>query len=117
MRVCLLQFAAADGLVETLNHLENMIVKAMKDHKPDIICLPELFNFSYCTDLEVLQTMAETITHGTTFRRLSMLSKKFSVYILGGLVERDGDNLYNIAAVYDPNGELIALHRKVCNIR
>lgn len=108
-----MQFAAKNDLVETLKHLDEMVIKAVKSHHPDLICLPELFNFPYCTDLEVLQAMAETVADGVTFRQLSVLSKKFSVYIVGGIVERDGDKLYNTAAVYDPNGELIARHRKV----
>ncbi|XP_055314537.1 omega-amidase NIT2-like [Sitodiplosis mosellana] len=113
LRVCLLQFAAKEGLTETLTHLDEMVSKAVNDHQPDIISLPELFNFSYCTELPILEAMAESISYGATFRRLSTLSKQFSIYIVGGLVERDGDNLYNTAAVYDPNGELIAKHRKV----
>lgn len=108
-----MQFAAKNDLVETLKHLDEMVVKAVNSHHPDIICLPELFNFPYCTDLDVLQAMAETVTDVVTFRHLSMLSKEFSVCIVGGIVERDGPNLYNTAAVYDPNGELIAHHRKV----
>lgn len=102
LRVCLVQFAAKDNLSESLNHLNEMIVKAVNSHRPDIICLPELFNFPYCTDLEVLQAMAETTTDGVTFRQLSLLSKKFSVYIVGGIVERDGPNLYNTAAALIP---------------
>lgn len=90
-----------------------MVEVAVNSHHPDIICLPELFNSPYCTDLQVLQAMAETITDGVTFRQLSVLSKRFSVYIVGGIVERDGHNLYNTAAVCDPNGEFIARHRKV----
>lgn len=114
LRVCLLQFAVKDGLTETLNHLDEMVSKAVNDHQPDIISLPELFNFPYCTDLSVLEAMAESISYGATFRRLSILAKQFAIHIVGGLVERDNDNLYNTAAVYDPNGELIAKHRKVC---
>ena len=114
LRVCLLQFAVKDGLTETLNHLEEMVSKAVNDHQPDIISLPELFNFSYSTDLSVLEAMAESISYGATFRRLSILAKQFGIYIVGDLVERDDDNLYNTAAVYNPNGEMIAKHRKVC---
>lgn len=57
--------------------------------------------------------MAETIKDGKTCRALSALAKKFFLYIVGTIVERDGTNLYNCATVFDPNGELIARHRKV----
>lgn len=94
-------------------HLKELVEKAVNEYQPQIIALPECFNFSYCTDVTIITAMAETIAEGKTFRTLAELSKKFSVFIVGGtIVERDGDNLYNTSTVWNPNGELVARYRK-----
>ena len=51
---------------------------------------------------------------GETTDALSKAAKENSVYLIGGSIpERDGDKLYNTCPVFDPNGNLIAKHRKV----
>lgn len=113
LRVCLLQFAVQENLSKTLSHLEVLIEQAVKEHQPQIIALPECFNFAYNTDCSILKVVAETINDGKTCTTLSKLSKKFGVYIVGGsIIERDGVNLYNTSTVWNSNGELIARHRK-----
>lgn len=103
------------NLNQTLSHLEDLISTAVKEHRPQIIALPECFNFEYNTDSSVLSDVAESISDGKTCRTLSMLCKKFGVYIVGGsIIERDGANLYNTSTVWNPSGQLIARHRKVC---
>lgn len=49
---------------------------------------------------------------------MSGLAKKFNIYLIGGIAETDGGKLYNTALVFNPNGEMIARHRKVnlCDI-
>lgn len=114
LRLCLLQFAPQVELSQTLVHLKELVAKAVHEYRPQIIALPECFNFSYCTDATIIRAKAETIAEGETFRTLAELSKKFSVFIVGGtVVERDGDNLYNTSTVWNPNGELVARYRKV----
>lgn len=112
--MCLLQIAVQDSLSQTLNHLEELVSKAVAEYQPQIIALPECFNFHYCTDHEILKAAAESISDGATCRTLSKLSKKFNVYILGGsLIESNGNQLYNTSTVWNTNGELIATYRKV----
>lgn len=114
LRVCLVQFASQGEIVKTLNHLEEMVTKAVAKHQPHVIALPECFNFEYCTDPSIIKAMAEPINDGATCRRLSELSKKFGIFIVGGsFIERDGNKLYNTSTVWNPSGELIARHRKV----
>lgn len=114
MRVCLLQFASQGNLTLTLNHLEELVSKAVAQHQPHVITLPECFNFEYCTEPSILKSMAESLSDGVTCRQLSMLSKKFGIFIVGGsIVESDGSNLYNTTTVWNPSGYLIAKYRKV----
>lgn len=113
MRVCLLQFSIKDDLKQTLNHLVELVSQAVNQYQPQIIALPECFNFAYNTDSSILKVVAESINDGRTCRTLSQLSKKFGIFMVGGsIIERDGVNLYNTSTVWNPNGELIARHRK-----
>ena len=38
-------------------------------------------------------------------------------YHAGSIPERDGDKLYNTCTVFNPDGELIAKYRKVCQLK
>lgn len=110
----MLQLAVQDELAQTLNHLEELVSKAVSQFQPHVIALPECFNFAYCTDTEILEAVAESINDGKTCRTLSQLSKKFAIYIVGGsIIERKDGNLYNTSTVWNTNGELIASYRKV----
>lgn len=103
-----------ENLAETLKHLEELVSNAVTKYQPEIIALPECFNFAYNTDTAVLTAMAESISDGVTCRTLSKLSKQFGVYIVGGsIIERHGAYLYNTSNVWNSSGELIARHRKV----
>ena len=114
LRVCLVQFALQGDIIKTLNHLEEMVTEAVTLHQPHVIALPECFNFEYCADQFKINAMAESISDGATCRRLSELSKKLGIFIVGGsIIERDGNNLYNTSTVWNPSGELIAKFRKV----
>lgn len=63
---------------------------------------------------EHFEEYAESIPGGDTSRALSEAAKKFATYVVGGTIpERDNGSLYNTATVWDPQGNLIAKHRKV----
>lgn len=112
--ICLIQFGAKSDSVETLKHLRHSISVAVEEFHPKIVALPECFNIAYDTTPSVLQAAAKTISDGITFRTLADLAKKFSIYIVGGsIIERDGNKLYNTCTVWNPDGDLIARHRKV----
>lgn len=113
LRVCLLQFASQGEISKTLNHLEKLVAEAVAAHQPHVIALPECFNFEYCTEPSIVKAMAEPMKDGPSNRRLSELSKKFGIFLVGGSIERDANNLYNTANVWNPSGELIARHQKV----
>lgn len=77
----------------------------------DLVCLTETLT-SHFTGLSHLQ-VAETIP-GSSTEYLGGLSKKYNLYIVAGLVERDGTLLYNTAALIGPGGDLVGKYRKVC---
>lgn len=112
--ICLIQLDVKENLTATLNHLSVLIARAMSEHRPRVIALPECFNFAYETKPSVFNKAAESIADGETCRFLSAMAKQYAVYIVGGsIIERDNDKLYNTCTVWNTNGELIARHRKV----
>ncbi|KAH9483796.1 Hydrolase C26A3.11 [Psilocybe cubensis] len=116
--------------VENLLHAREMILKAATGQghtkKPDLIVLPECFNSPYGhTHFPVY---AENIGYvpGTAYdaansssesvKMLSSVAKELKTWLIGGSIpERDAtdDKIYNTCTVYNPNGDLVAMHRKV----
>jgi predicted amidohydrolase len=76
----------------------------------DIICLPEGMTM-VGTGLNYISA-AEPIP-GPSTRFLGEIAKKHSLYLVAGLLESDGDVVYNTAVLIDRNGELAGKYRKV----
>lgn len=73
----------------------------------DLVVLPELFASGYFFEsTEQAAALAEPVPSGPTVRRLKAWAAQTGATIVAGLPERDGDTLYNSAAVVAPNGWL-----------
>ena len=57
--------------------------------------------------------LAQPIPEGTSFRRIADAARANGVYVCAGLVERDGDAVFNTAVLVSPSGELLLRHRKI----
>ncbi len=78
----------------------------------DLVVLPELFNTGYqFASREEVEKLSEEVPSGFTTRSLADLSRKKAFYIVAGLAERDGDNIYNSAVLTGPDG-FIGVYRK-----
>ena len=87
----------------------------------DLVSLPECFQSPYATDQ--FAAYAETIATDSadinpeTEPSTAMLrdeAKRNNVYIVGGSIpERSGDNIFNTCVVFDPQGNIVARHRKM----
>lgn len=93
-----------------LVHAGDMIAEAAK-HGAQFVLLPEAMDLGW-TDPSAL-TEAEPIPDGKTCRFLSEMAVKHELYVCSGLIEKDGDRVYNSAVIIDPEGEVILLHRKI----
>lgn len=110
-----------------LAHARDMILSAARDtRKPDMVVLPECFNSPY--GHVHFPTYAEEIAYtpgqsydtsasgAESIRMLAAAAKEAGVWLVGGSIpERDTatNKLFNTATVYDPEGKLVALHRKI----
>ena len=87
-----------------------LIAKAA-EQKADLVVLPEVLT-SYGTGLPP-EKVAEPIP-GPSTEFFGRLAKKFNLYIVAGLLERDRHLIYNVAVLIGPDGNLVGKYRKVC---
>jgi N-carbamoylputrescine amidase len=112
--IALVQMRCAPDAPTNLAKAEAAIADAAK-HGAEIVCLPELFLGPYFCQREdaALFDLAEPIP-GPSSDRLAAAAKKNKVVVVGSLFEKRMPGVYhNTATVYDANGELMGLYRKM----
>src|SRR5215467_2144381 len=80
-----------------------------------VVCLPELFQTQYFCQREdaALFDLAEPIP-GPTTMKLSALAKQLGIVLVASLFEKRAPGVYhNTAAVFESNGALLGLYRKM----
>lgn len=75
-----------------------------------VVILPECLDFGW-TDRSA-RDGAQPIP-GAHSDRLAAAARAHAIWVVAGLVERDGDRLYNASILLDPAGELALHHRKI----
>src|SRR4029078_1442832 len=81
----------------------------------DVVCLPELFLTQYFCQREdaVLFDLAEPIP-GPTTTKLSVLARTQKIVLIASLFEKRAPGVYhNSAAVFDSDGSLKGIYRKM----
>lgn len=76
----------------------------------DIVCLPE--GITLVGTGQVYADVAESLP-GPTSERLGMVARKHQMYIVAGILEKDGEVIYNTAILLDREGQLAGKYRKV----
>lgn len=75
-------------------------------------CCISGYTFLQTLSREKLVALSEPVPDGPSTHRLIAISQKYRVPVLAGLVERDGDALYNTYVCVSPAG-FVAKHRKL----
>lgn len=78
--------------------------------KADLVVLPEVVTYGSGT---TYAEVAESIP-GPSTQFFGELAQKHGMYLVPGLVERDGPLIYNVAVLIGPDGNMIGKYRKVC---
>jgi len=78
----------------------------------DLIIFPELITSGYECGSE-FNNLAESFASGETCKIMKSCAEKTNTVLIYGFPERDGDSIYNSAAVIDRNGETAGVYRKV----
>jgi len=90
----------------------SVVMDRLEQAEADLLVLPELFatGYQFISGNEVVD-LAEDVPGGRTTRTLQDLARSRRVYIIGGLAERDGGDIYNSAVFVGPEG-FIGCYRK-----
>jgi predicted amidohydrolase len=78
--------------------------------KAELIVLPETLTY-YGTGKK-MHECAEPVP-GPSTAYFGELARKHDIHIVAGLIEQDGDAIYNVSALIGPDGKLIGKYRKV----
>ncbi|XP_076054632.1 omega-amidase NIT2 [Oratosquilla oratoria] len=110
LRLGLIQLAVgatkADNVARAVSKIQEAVSKGAQ-----LVALPECFNSPYGTSY--FPKYAEPIP-GDSTNALSKAAKEHGVYIVGGSIPESADNkVYNTCTVWNPQGEMIAKHRKI----
>ncbi|HET9993360.1 MAG TPA: carbon-nitrogen hydrolase family protein [Kofleriaceae bacterium] len=111
MRVTVLELAASYG--EPARVLAEIDARLAAGPATDLVVVPEAALHGYVSperDFD-LSRFAEPLD-GPTARATAALAAARGVHLLGSLVLREGDALYNAMTCFDPRGELAFVYRK-----
>jgi predicted amidohydrolase len=100
-------------IFEKDNNLARVIAKMEEAARvgAKLIVFPECALTGYCfTSREEAWTLAETVP-GPSTEKLAAAAKSLGVTAIVGMLEREGETLYNSAAVVDPQGVLGAYRK------
>jgi len=111
VRVTVLELAASYG--DPVRVLADIDARLAAGPSTDLVVIPEAALHGYVSptrDFDLSQ-FAEPID-GPTARATAALAAKHGVHLLGSLVLREGDALFNAMACFDPRGALGFVYRK-----
>ena len=87
------------------------LIEKAAGQRADLVVLPE--TLTYCgTGLKYVDC-AEPIP-GPSTEYFGKLAKTHNLYLVPGLIERDGRLVYNVAVLIGPDGSVVGKYRKVC---
>jgi predicted amidohydrolase len=96
--------------MDNCKQYEPLIAEAAR-RKADLVVLGETI-----TQVNIGKTYAEVAepVSGPSTAYFCEPAKKYQIHIVVGLVERDGNLIYNVAVLIGPDGRIIGKYRKVC---
>jgi predicted amidohydrolase len=75
-----------------------------------VLVLPECLDFGYA--FPEVRELAQPIG-AQVYQQLSEITRTHAIHVVAGFTERHGGRIYNAAALFNPQGELLLLHRKI----
>lgn len=109
-KIALIQVLVSTDKVENLQKALGKVTEAA-NAGAKIVVLPESFNAPY--GHEFFKAFSEPIP-GPCTDALGEAAKKHKVYLIGGsMIEAQGDIFYNSCPIFNPEGTMVAVHRKL----
>ena len=120
LKLALVQLASGADKSANLSRARSKVLEATSKGA-NIVVLPECFNSPYGTKYfpkyaETLLPSPPTQEQSPSFHALSDLAKEAKTYLVGGSIPEyweETKKYYNTSLTFDPNGKLLATHRKV----
>ena len=117
LRIAAAQFEARDGDKDyNFGRIQALTARAVGQGAEVVsfheCCIPG-YTFLQELSREQLAALAEPVPAGPSAERLMALSRRFGVPLLAGLLESDGDRLYNTYVAVAPDRGFVARHRKL----
>ncbi|MEY3174305.1 MAG: (R)-stereoselective amidase [Planctomycetota bacterium] len=112
VRLAAVHFAPSAGEtpLEKCQQFEPLIRRAA-EQRADLVVLPE--TLTWFNSRRPMSEAAEPLP-GPSTNYFAELAKRYNLYIVAGLLERDQHRIYNVAALLTPDGQLAGVYRKVC---
>jgi omega-amidase len=109
MKIAAAQIACSlGGLDANLRKIRAFASRA-KNAGAELVVFPEMSDTGY--SMTVIKKYATEWTEGTV-PRLEQIAQEFSIAIICGVSEREGDCIYNAQVLVDATGEIAATYRK-----
>ncbi len=110
-RLAVVQMYVATGdLQKNLTHASDLVSEAAAGGA-DFVLLPEVMDLGWTHPSA--KELAGPVPGGKTFNALSKAARKNNIWLCAGIVERDGETVYNAAVIINNKGELVIKHRKL----
>jgi predicted amidohydrolase len=112
VRLATIHFRPSGGKtpMDNCKMFEPLIAEAARQ-KADLVVLGETLTYPGLG--KKFHEVAEPIP-GPSTEYFGQLAKKHNLYLVPGLVERDGHLIYNVAVLIGPDGQVAGKYRKVC---
>ena len=113
VKVSAVQMKCTTDVWENIANAEKFVRQA-KDDGANIVLLPELFERQYfCQERRYdYYNFAKPTLENDAVKHFAKLAKELEIVIPVSFYERDGNRLFNSAAVIDADGEILGLYRK-----
>src|SRR5437763_14651747 len=113
IRVACVQLTSRADKAANLELAERLVARAAAGGA-DLVVLPEKWNA--IGDAETLHATAEPLEGGESVEAMASWARTHGITLVGGSIteRREGrDKLSNTSCVFDPDGDLVALYRKI----
>jgi predicted amidohydrolase len=110
-KLALVQMRVLGGRkAENLQHAQALVDRAAQAGA-GVVLLPEAMSLGWTHPSA--RTEADEIPDGLACRALRQAAERNGVYLCAGLIERQGDSIFNSAVFVSPKGDVLAHHRKL----
>jgi predicted amidohydrolase len=113
LRVACVQLTSRDDKAANIKKTERLVARAAATGA-DVVILPEKWNA--IGDAETLHGNAEALEGGESVEAMASWARTHGITLVGGSIteRREGrDKLSNTSIVFDPDGEIVGLYRKI----